>query len=921
MKYFEKYFSDVDFETGAEEVKVLCPFHNDTTPSATINVEKDLFHCWVCKEGYNEQQFIAKVNNISNLDAIKVLDKFKENQAQADWKLSEKAELWASEPFLQKVMGLGFSRELIDELDLGITKDDLGRLYLGIPVFYNKVLMDVRSYNLLKIDKVPKVRSKSGAQAGFVIPYDIWKNTTTTTYIMEGEKDMLLARELGINAITLTGGSGAKPNDFVKSSFSDKDIIICYDNDEAGISGAKKLYLSIRDVAKSIKYINIGDVCKENKEDFYDFITKYNKDIWDFYALETHDFDVEIKKEYTGIGKALNTNQIRKELISKVLVSAEFEDTYAIPSHVTVKKIAETGKDIMFEGEERTWALEEQNIQQALSLIEMDAKSNQVFSKIKEFLGIPSKEQGLKIMADNYATVYKTKVVDINSKAIDDNEKTVVLDLYSFTPLIVGNQYEIEYKVFPHPTKNQKLIAMAIKVKEIDGITDFKLNKALLEQLKTKGTIEQRLDYLYQSAKHHIAKHLDYNLWLMSDLVFNSILEFNYGEKIRGALDVFILGDTQIGKSETTSKLTDLYDFGHFLSLKTSTTVGLIGGSTSVGGAWLNTIGAIPRQNKKLVVLEEFSGAKPDFIKTMTDIRSSGRLRLARAAGELDVPCMLRTITISNPRNDDNGNPRHLATFPNGILPLMELIKSAEDVARYDAFFLMSKPTTTFNPFAYKLTGTKIPVEVYRHKINWVYTRKPENIIFENDTDSYIWQKASRDLNQGVVNKIFECNFPLFTTTTSLKLSRFCVALASLLVNTDESFENIIVTKEIVDYVVSWIINLYDNDIFKLKEYKEEYDSYNTLNDDEVRKIQPLYSKNSTMFEFLEHQQATSRNNLRSISGLDVDKFNYLFNSLVKLKLLRLSGETVFPTQRFRLAMAKIDKEFVNDIDNSMIGV
>ena len=60
MKYFEKYFSDVDFETGAEEVKVLCPFHNDTNPSATINVEKDLFHCWVCKEGYNEQQVYSK---------------------------------------------------------------------------------------------------------------------------------------------------------------------------------------------------------------------------------------------------------------------------------------------------------------------------------------------------------------------------------------------------------------------------------------------------------------------------------------------------------------------------------------------------------------------------------------------------------------------------------------------------------------------------------------------------------------------------------------------------------------------------------------------------------------------------------------------------------------------------------------------
>ena len=82
-----------------------------------------------------------------------------------------------------------------------------------------------------------------------------------------------------------------------------------------------------------------------------------------------------------------------------------------------------------------------------------------------------------------------------------------------------------------------------------------------------------------------------------------------------------------------------------FYPLKTSTTVGLIGGSNKVEGSWCNTIGAIPRQHKRLVVLEEFSGAKADFIKTMTDIRTSKKLRLARASGELEVPCHLRMIT------------------------------------------------------------------------------------------------------------------------------------------------------------------------------------------------------------------------------------------------------------------------------------
>ena len=62
MEFFKKYFDEVD-NWNNEEVKVLCPFHEDTHPSASINTYKDLFHCWVCDIGYNEEQFIARVNN------------------------------------------------------------------------------------------------------------------------------------------------------------------------------------------------------------------------------------------------------------------------------------------------------------------------------------------------------------------------------------------------------------------------------------------------------------------------------------------------------------------------------------------------------------------------------------------------------------------------------------------------------------------------------------------------------------------------------------------------------------------------------------------------------------------------------------------------------------------------------------------
>jgi len=896
MKFFERFFTETNFTTGAEEVQVLCPFHNDTKPSSSINIKKDLFHCWVCGVGYNEQQFLSRINNISLADAHKVV--LKTNEINHDWLLVEKAELWANSTFLKKVEELGLSREVINDLNLGLVKDNKGRFYLGFPVLYNGVLMDIRRYNILKFENVPKIMSNAGSEAGFIIPFDTWVKSKEPTYILEGEKKMALARSLGINAITLTGGANAKPNNLVINSFKDKEVVICYDNDEAGKEGAYKLWKSLKNIAKSIKYINIGEVVKEDGEDFYEFITKYNKTAKDFLNMplyEFHDKEETTKKAYTTLKTALKENRLKEQLQTQVLVSAEYSDVYAVPSMVEFEKTTNDEGELLL-GEKRSWFLDENDQKQILELIEVDAKLINVNNLLKKYVNL-AKEKGLKISVKEYRSVYKVKVSDKHS---DD---TFSIDLYSFKPMVVGREYEITYNIHTHPNKHQKLVSIAKDVESISDYNEFKPNNEIFSRFKGSGSVKERLAYLYMSVKHHVAKHLKYDLWLMADLVFNSILEFKYDkEVIRGALDIFILGDTQVGKSETTSKLVDLYNFGHFLSLKTSTTVGLIGGSNKVDGSWLNTIGAIPRQHTRLVVLEEFSGAKPEFVKTMTDIRSSGKLRLVRSAGELNVPCRLRMITISNPVNDTQGSPRFLSTFPNGVLPLMELIKSAEDVARYDGFLLVEKVKDRFNPFNLKLEGDPIPKEYYEHKIQWVATRKQEHVVFAEGSDSYIWEKAQE------LNNILESNFPLFGTTTALKLARFSVAMASLLTNTDETLEKVVVTKEIVDEVVEFLYKIYDNKIFKLKEYKLEIESYNTLLEGDVEELEMIWSRNATMLDFLANQSGTSRNNLRAISGLETDEFSKIFNRLTQFRFIKLHGETVYPTEKFRMAMSKIDK-------------
>ena len=908
MKYFEQYYPEIDFNSGSE-VKELCPFHDDHRPTASINTEKGLFHCFACNIGYNEAQFISKVNGISLRDALKLVDK--NNSNTTDFMMVEKAQLWSNNAFIGQVEALGISRKTINDLALGMVRDDQNRMYLAIPVYYDGVLVDVRRYNLLKIPGVAKMYALKGAENGFVFPYDLWKNDARTTYLFEGEKDAMLARELGLNAITLTGGAPALPNSYVISQFKDRDVVICYDNDEAGIQGRQGVFEEIRGLVKSVKYIDIADILDEPKADFYDLIHK-GFTIDDFLRLNEKPFTVfNQKKKYTSLSDALINNTVRKELRTIVNVSGEFQDSYATPTAVRLWKTdAISDSDSMFPGEERMWFMEDYRVDEMLELIEADAKSSQALAKLKQFAGIPKGEKGIASEIMEYATVYKARILDDEDVKDTEELNNLTVDLYSFVPITVGNKYEIVYRLFPHPTKHQKIVAIATKIFDLTAKEDFVPDKELLKHFQSTGTIDEQVRRLYKSSKYYVAKHMKYFLWFMIDLVFNSILEFNYGDRIRGALDVFILGDTQVGKSETSSKLTELYNFGHFLSLKTSTTVGLIGGSNKVDNNWLNTIGAIPRQHRRLVVMEEFSGAKPEFIKTMTDIRSSGRVRLARAAGELDVPSLLRMITISNPINDDNGNPRFLSTFPNGVMPLMELIKSAEDVARYDGFLLAQKPDELFNPFSLKLEGDKIPKEAYEHKSQWVYTRRPEDVIFEDDSDSYIWEKAQE------LNQMFESNFPLFGTTTALKLARFSVALASLIMSTDEEYSKVIVTRDIVNYMFNYFIKIYKNDIFKLHDYKKSYDSYSVVTEDDVLELQKMYPKNATLFDFLESQSTTSRTNLRTISGIENDQFYTLFNNITKLKFIRLVGDNVYPTKKFRTAMNKIDKNFRADLDS-----
>ena len=53
--------------------KGLCPFHNEKTPSFTVSEDKQIFHCFGCKEGGDVISFLMKHDNLEFTDALEVL--------------------------------------------------------------------------------------------------------------------------------------------------------------------------------------------------------------------------------------------------------------------------------------------------------------------------------------------------------------------------------------------------------------------------------------------------------------------------------------------------------------------------------------------------------------------------------------------------------------------------------------------------------------------------------------------------------------------------------------------------------------------------------------------------------------------------------------------------------------------------------
>ena len=102
----------VPLKKAGRVFKGLCPFHNEKTPSFTVNPERGIYKCFGCGEGGDIFDFTMKLEGLSFPEALKLLaeqagvELSAENLHPADPNAPRKDRLLALNAFIAKLWNL-----------------------------------------------------------------------------------------------------------------------------------------------------------------------------------------------------------------------------------------------------------------------------------------------------------------------------------------------------------------------------------------------------------------------------------------------------------------------------------------------------------------------------------------------------------------------------------------------------------------------------------------------------------------------------------------------------------------------------------------------------------------------------------------------------------------------------------------------
>jgi DNA primase len=928
--FFEQFFSNRGEDTTPNElgeVNVQCPFpHSDGLPSdkrnAWYNDEKRVFHCFACaaaerSKGMSEITFIAKLYNTTYDHAIQ-LSKL-HSSAHLDGGLESSTEGLLKVPeYIEFLANRGITIDTIKKYQLGYNGEGI-----TYPIILNGIHIENRTYYVNRTGDEPKIKGEKGGKA-LLFPYDHWVNDNRTTLLCAGENDTLLARQNGFNAVTSTLGEGSIPK-LILNKFKDREVVICYDCDDAGKRSSKRMAYYLREAGAIVRVMNLGLSGEKDDKDITDFFITQNKSISAFTELFntagifTEDEFVEQKnKEYPLINlwEVTDPSYHNKYISSRVSMMGQNETTYELTTELEWKctdkvegcKVCETCYMAKKSG---SWSLSYGNLRDMLKLIEV--KDDEKEKNMRKAIGLPPQCPRPNIKPLSIKTVTKAFLTpDVETESELSGYREITATSYIIQhKLEAGNKYRVFFKRYAHP-KDQTTVLVVDKVEESDNaINTFKVTPEFKERLKEwqghpKEVMEKRYRVLAQGL---VGKYIPRDIYFAAELVYHSVLDLKFmGKMIKGHPEILIVGASRTGKSEIAKKLNNFYQLGNMTDAKTMTISGALGGADQTLGGFRIKWGIIPRNHRGMLILDEVSGLPKEVIKALTPVRSE---RIAKVEKIISgtAPAKTRMLWIGNPATDKNGNSKSVRDYAHGIQVCTELIGAHEDINRFDAIVLVADPPEYISPL--NEDGSvpeeeQLPEEL-RELIRWCWSRTEGQVKFEDKLERYIEHKNNE------MHKLFKSEVKILDVEGVQKIAKMATSVAACCFSATESGEEIYVKKEHVDWVVGFLYHLYDNDYFRLREYSykqrqaSETDPSNNVYVAGLMRNYPMLI--GTLQESIEDM---SNYDLQIISGVPKDDFSSVISGLVRSNNAKITKKGITPTPRLRQAIKENRKNYQN---------
>lgn len=372
----------------------VCPFHDDNHPSLSVNREKKIYKCFSCGATGTVFKFIMDYENISFMEAVKKVADI--GGMHVDVKTTPKVQIHnklhdiydlslkfyinnintaAGKEARTYLANRGITDDIIKEFQIGLalnTKDKLSKLLLKkfdekdimesglvnknaygyLDLFYERIMFPLydldgnvvaysgRIYNREGNSKYFNTRETSIFKKGELLyNYHRAKDVArqkNQIIIMEGFMDVIRAYTIGVKNVIATMGTAVTKTQALLIKKMAKEIILCFDGDEAGAKATMACADILLNIGVTPKVIRL-----EDNMDPDEYIKKYGKEFED--RIKNPISVMDFKLSYLKTGKNLSNPTDEAKYINEAIKEINKIDD-DILRELTIKKVVqETG--------------------------------------------------------------------------------------------------------------------------------------------------------------------------------------------------------------------------------------------------------------------------------------------------------------------------------------------------------------------------------------------------------------------------------------------------------------------------------------------------------------------------------------------------------------------------------------------------